>query len=510
MKKRIFILLMAIIILTGNVRASGERKLFKVGMEAAYAPYNWTQTDDSNGAVPIEGSVEYANGYDVQIARIIAEELGMDLVIVKIEWDGLAPAVQSGKIDAIIAGMSPTSERKEQIDFTDNYYESNLVLVTLKDNPYASAKKLQDFKNARVVGQLNTFHDTVIDQIVGVNHITPMSDFSSMRVALESGKVDAYVTEKPEAVSAEKSNDKFKMIELEDGFKTSPEDTSIAIGLKKGSELLNPINEALKKIPVERQQKIMDGIIASQLKLGGNVWTIFNDNKDMFARGVLFTLVISFIGTLLGLIIGMFVGIIRTIPKQRNVYSNFILNIFKIFLNIYVQVFRATPMIVQAMIFYYGLQQFFDIDTSPLTSAFIIVSINTGAYMAEVVRGGITSIDKGQFEAANSLGMSHFQTMFYVVLPQAFKNVLPSIGNEFIVNIKDTSVLNVISVQELFFTTKSIAGANFRYFETYAITSIIYLVLTLGIAGLLHLLERKMMGPKSYEKAVINVMKSSN
>lgn len=490
----------------------GKRKTLRVGMEAAYAPFNWTQGDDANGAVPIEGSESFANGYDVQIAKIIAEKLNMDLIIVKTEWDGLSPAVQSGKIDAIIAGMSPTAERKKQIDFTDNYYHSNLVLVTRKDNKYAKARFLGDFEGANVVAQLNTFHDKVIDQIPGVHHGEPMTDFSAMRVAIQSGKADAYVAERPEGISAEMASKDLKMVELEDGFKTKPEDTSSAIGLKKGSELLGPINKALSEISVEQQIEIMDNIIAIQMgKVKENtIWDIAVNNKDLFISGTINTIIISLIGTIIGLAIGMIVGIIRTIPKLKNVISNFIVGMLKVIANIYVQVIRGTPMMVQSMIFYYGLQQFFDIDVSPMLSAFIIVSINTGAYMAEVVRAGINSIDKGQVEAAKSIGMSHIQTMSNVILPQVFKNIIPNVGNEFIVNIKDTSVLNVISVQELFFSSKSVAGSNFKFFETYIITSVIYLALTLSITGLLYMLEKKLRGSGSYKMIEKDVLSSSN
>lgn len=241
------------------------------------------------------------------------------------------------------------------------------------------------------------------------------------------------------------------------------------------------------------------------------MWTIFSENYDMFLRGTAITLLVSLLGTFIGLIIGLFIGIIRTIPEGKNNLVNLTLKIVKGLLNIYVQVFRGTPMIVQASLFYYGLQQFASIDLSSMTSAFVVVSINTGAYMSEVVRGGISSIDKGQFEAASALGMNHFQTMVHVVLPQAFRNIIPSIGNEFIINIKDTSVLNVISVNELFFATKSIVGKTFQYFETYLITSIIYLILTLSIAGILHIIERKLSGPANYEKTVeADVLKSGN
>lgn len=504
MKKKILVLLAVLLVIIPSFAfAAGEKQSFRVGLEASYAPYNWTQQDDSNGAVPIEGTNgEYANGYDVQIAKIVAEGLGRELVIVKTEWDGLPPAVMSGKVDAIIAGMSPTEERKKQIDFTDIYYRVDTVIVVKKDSKYSNASSLADFEGARLGAMLNSLHDDIIDQVPGVIHHPAFTDFTAVRVALDSGKIDGYVSERPEGISAEKANPNVKMIVFNQGqgFKLSPEDEEIAIGLKNGSDLKEPINKILATISEEKRQELMDEVIGFQLKQGGDIVSIFKENLPMFISGVKNTVIISFIGTLIGLVIGMIAGIIRTIPKGRNIVFNIILAFFKFVLNIYVQVFRGTPMIVQAMLFYYGLQLFFNIDMKPMTSAFIVVSVNTGAYMAELIRGGINSIDKGQSEAGRALGMTHFQTMFYVVLPQALKNSLPAIGNEFIVNIKDTSVLNVISVQELFFTTRSIAGANFKYFETYAITSAIYLIMTLSVAGILHLIEKKLMGPESYDK----------
>lgn len=510
MKKRVSILLLALILIISLIpieesKASNNRKVLRVGMEVANAPFNWSQTNNSNGAVPVVGTQEYANGYDVQIAKKIADELGMDLEIVKIEWDGLLPAVQSGKIDAIIAGMSPTPDRKKVLDFTINYYETDIVLVTRSDSKYKDAKTLSDFTGARVVAQLNTIYDPLVEQIPEVNHLTPMPDFPTIRVALQTGKVDAYVAEKPEAISAEIANDIFKMIELEDGFKTNPEDTQIAIGLNKGSELLEPINSILSNISVEQQKEMMNNVIEIQLGIKNTtVWDIFTNNAPMFLRGTLYTIIISLIGTIVGLLIGFIIGMIKSAQKVKNAFMNLLLSLLKILSNVYVQVIRGTPMMVQAVLFYYGLQLFFDIDMAPMTAAFIIVSINTGAYMAEIVRAGINSIDTGQEEAAKALGMSHIQMMKFVILPQVFKNIIPNIGNEFIVNIKDTSVLNVISVNELFFTTRSIAGANFRFFETYFITSVIYLTLTLSITGLLRLLEKKLNGSGSYEKVIIN------
>ncbi len=264
------LLLSAMIILSGcgsnndSNAGSSDKDTFKVGLEAGYAPFNWTQNDDSNGAVKIAGTSEYAGGYDVEIAKKIADGLGKKLEIVKTEWDGLVPALTSGKIDAIIAGMSPTAERKKTIDFSDNYYKSNLVMVVKKGSKYEGATSIQDFNGAKVTAQLNTFHYSVIDQIEGVSKETAMDNFPAMRVALESGIIDGYVSERPEAVSASDANENFAMVEFEDGFETSEDDTAIAVGLEKDSELTDKINEILKGIPEDERTEIMDAAIKNQ------------------------------------------------------------------------------------------------------------------------------------------------------------------------------------------------------------------------------------------------------
>lgn len=267
MKKKLSLLLLFIVTAVFTLTGCGAKKdedVFKIGLEAGYAPFNWTQLDDSNGAVKIDGSSEYAGGYDIQIAKKIADSLGKKLVVVKTEWDGLVPSLVSGKIDAIIAGMSPTEKRKETIDFTDVYYKSDLVMLVKKGGAYENAQTLKDFSGAKITAQLNTFHYTVIDQIPNVNKQSAMSDFPAMRVALESGVIDGYVTERPEAVSAQMANDNFTMVEFKEGFVTSEEDTAIAVGLQKNSELKDKINEALKGISEEERLQIMDEAIKNQ------------------------------------------------------------------------------------------------------------------------------------------------------------------------------------------------------------------------------------------------------
>lgn len=227
---------------------------------------------------------------------------------------------------------------------------------------------------------------------------------------------------------------------------------------------------------------------------------IFQEYWPLFLRGTEVTLVISLTGTIIGFGIGILIGIIRTIPIDHNTHiiKRILYKIVNFILLCYIEVFRGTPMIVQASVIFYGAAMVYGIHLSTFWAGIFIVSINTGAYMSEIVRGGILSIDKGQFEAAHSIGMTHFQTMMNIILPQAVRNILPATSNEFVINIKDTSVLSVIGVSELFFMSRTAAGNNFRFFEVYLITCIIYFILTFTITRILRYFEVKLDGPAVY------------
>lgn len=227
-----------------------------------------------------------------------------------------------------------------------------------------------------------------------------------------------------------------------------------------------------------------------------------------FLRGAGSTLLIALVGTFVGCLIGFAVGIVQTIPvsKQDSIIKRALLFIVKLILNIYVEVFRGTPMIVQAMFIYFGAMQYLGITMGMWFAAFFIVSINTGAYMAETVRGGILSIDPGQTEGAKSIGMTHVQTMIYVILPQALRNLMPQIGNNLIINIKDSCVLSVIGVAELLYKTKAAAGALYMNFETYTITMIMYFIMTFTCSRLLRLWEKKMDGADNFDLATTDTL----
>ncbi|MEX2805482.1 ABC transporter substrate-binding protein/permease [Streptococcus sp. H31] len=504
--KKIFLSLFAVLLISfgGLTRIKADDYL-RVGMEAAYAPFNWTQDNDSGGAVPIEGTNQYANGYDVQIAKKIAQSLNKELLVVKTSWTGLIPALTSGKIDMIAAGMSPTEERKKEITFSDSYYTSEPVIVVAADGEYAEAKSLDDFANAKITAQQGNYLVNLISQIPNVSEQTAMGDFSQMRQALSADVIDGYISERPEARTAEAASSKYKMIAFPEGqgFETSESDTAIAVGLRKDdSQTLAQVNDILAGISEEERLDLMDQMIEQQPaetaeegetpSFFQQVWTIVQNNWQQFLRGAGITLLISIIGTVAGLIIGLLIGVYRTAPLAGNRFLAFLQQAFGWLLTVYIEIFRGTPMIVQAMVIYYGTAQAFGLSIDRTLAAIFIVSINTGAYMSEIVRGGIFAVDQGQFEAATALGFSHGQTMRKIVLPQVIRNILPATGNEFVINIKDTSVLNVISVVELYFSGNTVATQTYQYFQTFTIIAAIYFVLTFTVTRILRYVENRL------------------
>ncbi len=250
---------------TSDLSAVKEAGVLRVGMECNYAPFNWTQAAESDSSVSLSGG-GYADGYDVQIALQLADSIGVELEIVKLEWEGLVPALESKKIDAIIAGMSPTEERKVSIDFSKPYYTSELVMVVMADGSFSGAEAISDFSGAKITGQLSTCNYTVIDQIEGVDKQTAMSDFPAMIVALQGGKIDGYVAELPAAKSAVEGNGDLKFLRFAegDGFTASEAEVSVSVGLRKGSDLTDPLNSALDMITEKDREELMEWAIANQ------------------------------------------------------------------------------------------------------------------------------------------------------------------------------------------------------------------------------------------------------
>lgn len=270
MKKLVSIVLILTLVLsvvfcfTACNNNEGEKDYIAVGLECGYAPYNWTQSTDADGAVKIANNDGYAGGYDIMIAKKVAESLGKELKVYKYEFNALIPAVTSGALDFIIAGMSPTAERMQAIDFSNVYYNGNLVIVVRKDGNFASATSLSDFNGAKLVAQQGTFHEDALKEQgpnYGISVQTSMDTFPLMINALKSKAIDGYIAEEPGAKADCAANSDFTYIPLKNnitGFTATDADTAIAIGLKKGSSYKDAINQVLAGISTEERLQLME------------------------------------------------------------------------------------------------------------------------------------------------------------------------------------------------------------------------------------------------------------
>lgn len=258
--RRVFMILgvLSIFFLAGCTEEEANELV--VGLECNYAPFNWTISDETTTAVTIDGVDAYCDGYDVMVASHLAEELEMDLVIRKIEWDGLIPALLADEIDVIIAGMSPTPERAETVSFTDEYYRSEQVLVVSSTSTYASATSLADFVGASVIAQMGTLQDGLIDQITNVNHLNPLGDYPSLVASLTSNVSDALVAELPVAESIVASNPGLSIVQLgANGFTVADSDVSVSVAVRQDeTDLLNSINDILENISVDTRNTWMN------------------------------------------------------------------------------------------------------------------------------------------------------------------------------------------------------------------------------------------------------------
>lgn len=247
----------------------GNDDVLTVAMECIYAPYNWTQSDDSNGAVPIKGSSDYAYGYDVMMAKTIAEALGQELQIVKLDWDSLVPAVQSGTVDCAIAGQSITSERMQSVDFSDPYYYASIVTLVRSDSPYASAQSVSELDGAVCTSQLNTvWYDVCLPQIPNADILPAQDSAPAMMVALNSGKCDVVVTDQPTALAACVAYPNFTLLDFSasgEDYEVSEEEINIGVSMQKGNDTLrNAINEVLSTMSAEDYAAQMEEAISLQ------------------------------------------------------------------------------------------------------------------------------------------------------------------------------------------------------------------------------------------------------
>ncbi len=514
----------------GVFATEGEKETLAVGITCDNLPFSWEQEADNNAKlVKIKDSELYAYGYDVIIASRMASKLGYTLEIVKLDSDDFVKALEEGTVDAVMSGLVCNDENSEKVDFTVPFYYNNVVTLVKADGKFAAAKSVPDLAGANAYATDENL--SLIGAIPDVN-VLEYDDMSVMLDAIVSGECDAAVVDRVYAQAVLESYKELAMLDFYSdpaaNYAATREQVEICMAVKKGNaELLDKLNVELEKLSLGMNKeftfKNYDSSMHAAITLNpdfiyaepetssflDNIVKLIDRYGMTYLSGAGTTLLISVVGTFFGCLIGFIVGVLQTIPvdkKRDNMVKRGVLATVRAILRAYVEVFRGTPMIVQAVFIYYGAQILFDIKMDMWTAAFFIVSINTGAYMAETVRGGIMSIDIGQTEGAKAIGMTHVQTMVHVILPQTFRVIIPQIGNNFIINIKDTSVLSVISISDLFFSHKAAVGALYTYFESATIVMAIYLTMTMVTSVLLRKLEKSLGDSGSYDLATTDTL----
>lgn len=464
-----------------------------VGLEADYRPFNYESGKDGYNAHVLDNS-SYVSGYDVFIARKIAKKLNKKLVIKKISWDGLIPALNSKVIDLIIAGMTKTDEREKEISFTSPYYESKVVLVTRKDNRVNKVSDYKTINNYKIAAQLGTMYEDITKKYFASSQLTSLSTYNDLILSVKNKVSDFFICEEPIAKDIIKNDKDLITIPLSN-INLNIEKVPVNIGLRKeDTTLQEKINNALSEISqTERDSEMANSIAGNIVKTRFS--EILKNYGPKLLEGLLYTISISIAGTVGGLFLAfllLFARNIRINKKRDSKIKIFFINILKYLSIGYTTIVRGTPMMVQAMIVFYGFASFMPQKIwTPFNVSLFIVMFNTAAYIAEILRSGLNSLDKGQEEAARALGFSKRQADFKIIYPQVLKNSWPSIGNEFIVNLKDTSVLMVIGLTDLFSAGKAMASGTYKIIASWLVVALLYLILTLATTYLIKYLEKK-------------------
>ncbi|PRY83172.1 ABC transporter substrate-binding protein/permease [Alkalibacterium olivapovliticus] len=439
-----------------------------VGTSADFPPFEFYAVVDGERQVV---------GMDMMIAQKIADDLGVELQIEDIGFDSLLPALEARNVDVIIAGMTPTAERRRSVDFSDIYFQTfqNVMVRAEDEEVYPTIESLSGL----TVGvQTGSLQESLAEQIPDAE-VMSLTDLNDLLLALKTNRIEAIVMQGPNA-EAHAGNDPDLHTFVGD-FELDGDDEGSAIAFRQGEDsLVEAVNESLAEIAEQNltddylatageymaQEAGDDGFVASY-------WEYFWD-------GTLITLLISALGVIFGLIIGSLLALMR-LSKQVLV---------RFPATAYVEFVRGTPLLIQVMFIYFASGMFFNLPA--LIAGIIAVSLNSGAYIAEIIRGGINSVNKGQDEAARSLGMSKKQTMRHIVFPQALKNIWPALGNEFITIIKESSIVSVIGVGELIFQTRVVRSISFQGILPLFVTMLIYFVLTYTLTKLLNFYEGRM------------------
>lgn len=443
-----------------------DRGELRVGLSADYAPLEFEKTKN--------GKTEYA-GVDIELAKKIAKDNHLKLKIVNMQFDSLLGALKTGKIDIIISGMTTTPERKKEVDFSEPYMETGNVMLIRKNNN-DTFHKLSDFNNKKIGAQKGSEQEKIAQQEIENAQISSLNRLPDAILALKSKKIDGLVIEKPVADAYAKQNKDLNIAHV--SFNEEKKPTVIALP-KDSPILLEHLNHSIKDVKDKHLiNKYMD--IASEQMI--NDGSFIQKYGTFFLKGLQNTIIISLIGVVCGAIIGSFIALAKL--------SKF--KIISLPATIYIEFLRGTPMLVQVFIVFFGTTALLGLDISALICGTIALVINSSAYIAEIIRAGINAVDKGQTEAAQCLGLNYSKTMIHIILPQAFKNILPALGNEFVTLIKESSIISTIGVGEIMFNAQVVQGISFDPFTPLIIAACMYFVLTFSLSRLMSLIEGRL------------------
>lgn len=443
-----------------------KRGELRVGLSADFAPFEFERT--------VNGKNEYA-GIDIKLLDKIAKDNGFKLKIVNMSFDSLLGALKTGKIDIIASGMTPTAEREKQVDFSDNYmFVDQKVIIKKKDKD--QYKSLDDFKNKTVAVQKQTTQEELAQKEMPDSSLNALTRTPDVVMSVKTGKAEAALIDSIVGDAYLSQNKDLTYANVE--FGDSKKETAVAVP-KDNPKLLAAINQSIK----DAQDK---GLIEKYQKEANeemfNDGSFFSKYGSYFIRGIGATILISILGVVFGSLFG---GIFAFMKLSTN-------KILKAIAWVYIEFIRGTPLLVQVFLVYFGTTAVLGLDLSAFVCGAIALILNCGAYIAEIIRAGIKAVDKGQMEAARSLGLSHAQAMNKVIMPQAIKNILPALGNEFITVIKESSIVSVIGVSELMFNAQVVQGASFDPFTPLVIAAIVYFVLTFILSRVMNVIERRM------------------
>lgn len=445
-----------------------ENGVLVVGTSADFPPFEFYAEVDGERQVV---------GMDMMIAQKIADDLGVELEIKDIGFDSLLPALESRNVDVVIAGMTPTAKRRESADFSDIYFKTfqNIMIRAEDEDVYTS---LESLKGLPIGAQSGSLQEGLSDQIEDAE-LMSLTNLSDLLLALKTNRIEAIVMQGPNAEAHAGSDEDLYTFVGE--FEMEEDDDGSAVAFRQGDDsLVEAVNQSLAEI---EEQNLTDDYLAvagEYMSQSDEDSGFASDYWRYFWDGTKITLLISAVAVFFGLILGAILALMRLSKRI----------VFRGLATAYIEFVRGTPMLIQVMFIYFASGMFFNLPA--LTAGIIAVSLNSGAYIAEIIRSGLNSVNKGQEEAARSLGMSKNDALRHIIFPQALKNIWPALGNEFITIIKESSIVSVIGVGELIFQTRVVRSISFQGILPLFITMLIYFALTFSLTKLLNFYEGRM------------------